>query len=162
MKLFDKTVTRQLIEDSRSSPRLRAHHCFHPSPDASVQRLAMAMQPGTYYRPHRHADPATWETLLVLQGELAYLTFDDSGVLLSRTELKAGGPVHGVELPEGAWHGLVALAPDTVVFEFKEGPFKPVAEENFAAWAPLEGSAEAVPMEQWYRTAQPGNRVPAL
>ncbi len=64
------------------SPRLRAHRNFHPELTDPVQRLAIAMEPGTYIRPHRH--PHTFELLLALSGRFVVLT-----LMISVTSLAA-------------------------------------------------------------------------
>ncbi|KRT53878.1 WbuC family cupin fold metalloprotein [endosymbiont of Ridgeia piscesae] len=160
LKLLDDSVIAGLIESSRNASRRRSHHCFHADHSEMVQRMAMAAQPGTYYRPHRHLAPSTWEFLIILQGCCGHLTFDESGAVLSRTELNAAGPVRGLEVAAGVWHALVALAPDTLLFEFKQGPFKPIAEADFASWAPAEGEAAAAQFEAWFRQAGVGERPP--
>jgi len=48
-----------------------------------------------------------------------------------------------VELPEGTIHTLVALVPDTVILEFKEGPYEVAADKDFLPDFPAEGTAAA-------------------
>lgn len=55
---------------------------------------------------------------------------------------------------------MVALAPGTVLFELKEGPYRPLGDKDFAAWAPAEGTVEAAALEDWLRTAAAGERWP--
>ncbi len=50
-----------------------------------MQRLAIAMEPGTYVRPHRH--PHTFELLTSLTGRFLVLNFDDLGNLTQRVVL---------------------------------------------------------------------------
>jgi cupin fold WbuC family metalloprotein len=61
------------------APRLRAHHNLHDSPEAPAHRMLVAMEPGSYVRPHRHLDPNKAETIIVLRGRLGVLVFDDEG-----------------------------------------------------------------------------------
>jgi cupin fold WbuC family metalloprotein len=42
-------------------------------------RFRNVMIQGTYIAPHRHRDPPKSESFLVLEGELAFFTFDDAG-----------------------------------------------------------------------------------
>ena len=53
-------------QQAQQSPRQRANCNLHPQLDDPIQRLAIAMEPGTYVRPHRH--PHTWELLYPLRG----------------------------------------------------------------------------------------------
>ncbi|PJB05525.1 MAG: cupin fold metalloprotein, WbuC family, partial [Hydrogenophilales bacterium CG_4_9_14_3_um_filter_59_35] len=99
MKRIDKILLTTLSTQAAASPRKRAHHNLHPQLDDKVQRLCIAMEPGTYVRPHRHNQPETWEILLILSGAVALLIFDDSGRVLERIELAAGGEVTAVEIP---------------------------------------------------------------
>jgi hypothetical protein len=42
-----------LSKEARLSPRQRMNHNFHAELSDPIQRLAIAMEPGTYIRPHR-------------------------------------------------------------------------------------------------------------
>lgn len=95
------------------------------------------LQPGTYVRPHRHA-PGRFELFVLLDGAAAVLAFDDAGTVIDRELLQVTG-TRVVEIPGGTWHGLVALSPDTVLFEVKPGPYEPQNDKQFADWAPAEG-----------------------
>ncbi|MGH8280624.1 MAG: WbuC family cupin fold metalloprotein [Gammaproteobacteria bacterium] len=159
MKYIDRALIAQLHEKAQASPRLRTHYNLHLDHDDPIQRMCMAMEPGTYICPHRHPDK--WELLLIVSGEMLVLTFDDVGTVLTRTLLSAGGYTYGVENPAGIWHAVVTLAPSTVVFECKAGPYRPVPEQDFASWAPSENHVRAAEFERWYKTAQPGDQAPA-
>lgn len=160
MQFIDRALVAQLHEKAIASPRLRTHHNLHATHTEPIHRMCMAMEPGTYIRPHRHPDK--WELLLIVCGEMLVLTFDDTGKVLTRTLLSAGGQTYGVESPAGTWHAVATLAPSTVVFECKAGPYVPTAEKDFAPWAPPEAHAHAADFERWYKTAQPGDRPPAF
>lgn len=155
MKRLDTESLRALCTQAADSPRQRTHALWHADHGDAVQRLVMAMQPGTYVRPHRHADPDKWETLLALRGRVVLMTFDDGGVVTGRIELAPGAGSQVVELPAATWHTLVALERDSVLFEFKPGPYAP---QEFAAWAPAEGDAAAAATEVWLKSAAPGAR----
>ncbi|MGH8401761.1 MAG: WbuC family cupin fold metalloprotein, partial [Gammaproteobacteria bacterium] len=157
MKLIDRDLIAQLHDKAVAAPRLRTHHNLHASHEEDIQRMCMAMEPGTYIRPHRHPDK--WELLLIVSGEMLVLTFDDTGKVLTRTLLSAGGFSYGMENPAGTWHAVATLAPATVVLEVKHGPYLPTAEQDFASWAPPEGHARAGEFERWYRNAQPGDKA---
>ena len=161
MKRIDKQLLTTLSTQAAAAPRLRAHHNLHPQLDDSVQRLCIAMEPGTYVRPHRHAEPATWEILLVLSGAVALLVFDDNGKVTERIELAACGEVSAVEIPACSWHAVASTQPGTVVFEVKQGPYIPIAEANYASWSPADGAA-AQRLEAWYHTANAGDTASGL
>jgi cupin fold WbuC family metalloprotein len=158
MKLIDRILVADLHLKAASSPRLRTHHNLHPSHADPIQRMCMAMEPRTYVRPHRHPDK--WELLLIVSGDMLVLYFDDAGKVTAVTRLKAGGETLGLETPANTWHGIVTLAPSTVVFEVKHGPYVPTEEKDFVAWAPAEGHARCAEFEEWFKTARVGDIAP--
>jgi len=158
MKQITKQVLDSLMEKAIASPRKRAHHNLHDELADPVQRLCVAIEPGTYIRPHRHADPLTWEVFLMLRGSAVFLSFDDAGRVTERTVLAAAGPVQAIEIPAGTWHSVASLEPGTVFFEVKQGPYKAPVAGNSAAWAPAEGDAGCASIEAWYRKAVVGEQ----
>ncbi|MEB3261401.1 MAG: WbuC family cupin fold metalloprotein [Cyanobacteriota bacterium] len=153
LRPIDRTLFNRVAEQARQSPRLRCNHNFH-NPDDLVQRFLNVLQPGTYVRPHCHrrATPGSgFESFLVLQGSLALLVFDARGRLIQQLRLDAGGPIRGVELGEGQFHTLVALEPDTVIFELKQGPYRPASDKDFLECFPPEGTPEADRQEAEWR-----------
>jgi cupin fold WbuC family metalloprotein len=160
MKYITKQVLDDLSVEAINSPRKRAHHNLHAVLEDPVQRLCVAIEPGTYIRPHRHADPLTWEVFLMLRGSAVFLSFDDAGSVLERLVLTAGGSVHAVEIPAGTWHTVASLERGSVFFEIKQGPYKAPVAANAADWAPAEGDGECARFEVWYRAAQVGDRPP--
>lgn len=141
--------------------RGRTNHNLHPELSDPVQRFLNAIEPGSYVRPHRHTDPPRWELFVGLCGSAAVLLFDDNGGILAREPVGPSQRNRAVEIPAGAWHGIVALEPGTVLFEFKPGPYAPLNDKDFAPWAPDEGEAAAAALERWFRSASPGDRPPA-
>jgi cupin fold WbuC family metalloprotein len=132
---IDQALFDRVAAEARESPRRRRNHNLHAEPDL-VQRFLNVLQPGTYVRPHRHLRTipgAGFECFVVLQGAIGLLLLDDSGRVLHRERLDAAGPLRGMELAEGQLHTLVALTPDAVMFEIKQGPYDPAADKEFLA-----------------------------
>jgi cupin fold WbuC family metalloprotein len=163
LKCLDQALFDAVAAEARSSARLRRNHNLHSEPEL-VQRFLNVMQPGTYVRPHRHlrSSPGEgFECFLVLQGSMGVLLLDPEGAVTQQLRLDGEGPLRGVEIPEGVFHTLVALAPDTVMFEIKQGPYQPASDKDFLAVFPAEGSPEARTQEGLWRrrfpplTAQP-------
>ena len=145
LKRLDQTLFNQVAEVARQHPRLRKNQNFHQESDL-VQRFLNVLQPGTYVRPHRHVrdQPGTgFECFLVLQGAIGLLVMDSSGLIIQQERLEAKGPLRGIELAENQFHTLVALEPDTVMFELKQGPYQPTEDKDFLRGFPLEGCEEA-------------------
>ena len=161
-----KNITTQLLDDltakAIASSRKRAHHNLHEDLNDPVQRLCVAIEPGTYVRPHRHSDPSTWEVFLLLRGSVIVVSFDDSGKVTDRIVLAEAGPVRAIEIPAGTWHSVASLEGGSIFFEVKQGPYKAPLAGNSAAWAPEEGSRECAAFEEWYRNAQVGDAPPAV
>ena len=87
MKQITLTALDALVQQAKASPRRRANLNVHTRLDDPIQRLAIAMEPDTYVRPHRH--PETWELLYPLTGRFAVLQFDATGTLSARAVLGA-------------------------------------------------------------------------
>lgn len=155
MKQITVSDLKQQSEAAANSPRLRAHRNFHPELSDPVQRLAIAMEPGTYVRPHRH--PHTFELLIPLSGRFVVLNFDDNGNVTRRVVL--GEECMALEMEAGTWHAVLSLDNGGVIFEVKHGGYQPVAPEDFAAWAPAEGETGTAELMDWYKHVQPGARA---
>jgi cupin fold WbuC family metalloprotein len=152
IKHITQELFNTLAEQASHHPRLRQNYNFHELSE-KVQRFLNVLQPGTYVRPHHHNRPADvngFECFLVLQGELGILIFDQNQTVIHTEHLSAQGNVRGIELAEGTVHTIVALAPNTIMFELKEGPYYPTNDKNFLAGFPLEGTSEADQcVKQW-------------
>ncbi|MBU5612687.1 WbuC family cupin fold metalloprotein [Geomonas azotofigens] len=151
---YDDLAT--LSAEARRSPRQRMNLNLHADLADPVQRLAIAMEPGTYIRPHHHGQ--TWEVLTPLRGRFVVLIFDDSGVVVGRAVLGEDACV--VEIPVGGWHAVLSLDAGGVIFEVKCGPYAPFKEEDFASWSPAAEEDAHGGLMRWFRTAAVGERWP--
>lgn len=147
---FDQNLFVSLAQQAAANPRQRTHHSFH-SMEEPCHRLAVGLQPDTYIAPHRHLAADKAETLLVLQGRLGLLLFGEQGELQDTRVLEASGECVGVDLAPGQFHALVVLAADSILFECKAGPYRPLGEGEQATWAPREGEAGVVGYLAWMR-----------
>ncbi|MNJ77007.1 hypothetical protein D3C77_744140 [compost metagenome] len=87
----------------------------------------------------------------MLKGRLGLLIFDDQGALTDKRVLEAGGDCLGVDLVPGVFHGLVVLEDDSIMFECKAGPYRPVGEGELAEWAPRDGEPGVAEYHAWMR-----------
>ncbi|MDD5562292.1 MAG: WbuC family cupin fold metalloprotein [Thermoanaerobaculaceae bacterium] len=159
LRVFAAAALERTLAAAAGSPRRRANLNVHPALDDPIQRMLNVFQPGTYVRPHRHAG-ARFELFLALVGRAAVFTFDDAGAVAETAAIAPGG-AWAVELPGALWHTVVSLAPDTALFEVKPGPFRPLAGDDFAAWAPREGTAEAAALvRRWEEIAGASSTAP--
>jgi cupin fold WbuC family metalloprotein len=104
-------------------------------------RFLNVMVRGTYIAPHRHQDPPKSETFIVLNGELAFFTFDDHGQVAATHIL--GRDTIGIDIQPGVWHSLAVLSEHAICFEVKPGPYSAANDKDFAPWAPREGDPAA-------------------
>lgn len=151
MTVLDNALLDSVCAAAAASPRRRKNHNLHASDDAPVHRLLNAVQSDSYIAPHRHLDPAKDETFIVLRGLMGLLIFDDAGNIIEKIKVgadgtadKAANGAFGADIPAGTWHTSFALVPDTVIFEIKAGPYRPLSEAERAPWAPMENAPEAV------------------
>lgn len=150
---LDQALFDRVAAEARALPRLRRNHNLHQETDP-VQRFLNVMQPGTYVRPHRHLrrrPGAGFECFVVLQGAIGVLLLDGQGEVRGREHLQAGGPLRGLQIPEAWYHTLVALEPDSVMLEIKEGPYEPTQDKDFLLSFPAEGTDQAQRQELVWR-----------
>lgn len=147
MKVFTANALNALTQQAQSSPRLRQHRNIHLDYQDVCQRLFNAIEPDSYIRPHRHSDDPRDELLIAIRGAMAFITFDDqgliSGVIHFGSEKYGPNVAVGVEVPAGTWHTVVAITPGSVLLEVKAGPFDPGQSKELAEWAPEENSEQA-------------------
>ena len=159
MKKITPSQLQSLSEQAQASPRRCANLNLHTELSDPIQRLAIAMEPDTYVRPHRH--PHTWELLYPLAGRFVVLHFDDSGTVTARTVL--GEDAAALETPAGGWHAVLSLDVAGVIFEVKHGPYQPIPDADYAPWSPAAETAEAADaarLNDWYAGARIGERWP--
>lgn len=157
MKLVTSSLLDSLTNEAIQSQRKRAHYNLHPNLEDKIHRLCIAVEPGSYVKPHRHLTPEKWELLVILRGKMKILLFDDEGIVIDRVELKHDGENICIEIPAGVWHTFVSMESGSVVLESKPGPYSKPIENDFVNWAPNEGEAKVELFEKWYRMASAGD-----
>jgi cupin fold WbuC family metalloprotein len=153
LKQLTNTMLDELAGQARQSPRLRTNHNLHEQLSEPVQRLAIAMEPQTFVRPHRH--PGTWELLSALRGRFVVLLFDERGTVTGRTVL--GEECRVIEFPANTWHAVLSLDPGGVIFEVKQGAYAPLTEADYAPWCD-SGPGQEARLNAWYAQAKVGDR----
>lgn len=143
VSLLNKGLIQKVIKASKVSPRKRMILPFHKTDDASLHRMFNAMQPGSYFRPHHHLHENKSEAIIVLNGALRVIIFDNKGAILEHYDLKAGSNLFGIDIEPDQVHTLCVLEEDTVIFEVKPGPYVKHSDKAFMAWAPEEKTPEA-------------------
>jgi cupin fold WbuC family metalloprotein len=151
LTLIDDLQLDELTREAGLSSRKRSHRLLHAGVDDPVQRLLIGAQPGTYVRPHQHTEQ--WEMLTLLRGGLDVLLMDQTTRLLNRYHMN--GSARLMLIPMAAWHSCVVTESDTVVLEVKPGPYRP---NEFAPWAPEEGTALVPGFLDWLDAAEVGEK----
>lgn len=126
--LLEKAILNKLTDSARFSPRLRMNYNLHQSLEDSVQRMFNAIEPGSVIPIARH--PESNETLILLQGRLQVLIFDDNREIVEDVILDKEIGNIGYHIPKGTWHTVRSLESGTVLFETREGPYRPVVEQD--------------------------------
>lgn len=128
--LLDDKLYDQLLKQAADNPRLRQNYDLRTSVDDSSQRMLNAVLPGTVVPIHRHQE--TSETVFILKGQVDEVLYDEQGNETERFALKADSDVKGCVVPKGVWHTIEVYEP-SVIFEAKDGAFKPLASEDMMA-----------------------------
>ncbi|MEI6054926.1 MAG: WbuC family cupin fold metalloprotein [Lentisphaerota bacterium] len=159
MKLVDVKLLDSLTSQAKIAPRKRSHYNLHSDLNEATHRLCIAVEQGSYVRPHRHfINTPKWELLTILRGRISVLTFDEHGTVSGRYNLESTGDVKSLELSPETLHTFVSMESGTAVLEVKPGPYIYPDEKDFASWAPKEGEPNAEKLELWYRTAKIGDK----
>ncbi len=119
--VIDTILLDKVSEQAKASPRLRMNYNFHQSLDEKCHRFLNAVEPGTEVPIHKH--PTKDETFVILRGKVRVTTHNDDGSIIEDNVLCPEEGMYGVNIPKGVWHTIEALAPNSVIFECKEGPF---------------------------------------
>lgn len=126
--LLKSSILDKVSSEAKVSPRLRMNYNLHESFDDPVQRMFNAIEPGSVIPIARH--PYSNETLILLRGRLKVLIYSDDKEIIEETILdKTLGNI-GYHIPKGVWHFVESLESGTVLFETREGPYKPVEEQD--------------------------------
>ncbi len=127
-QLLDKSLLDRISAEAGKSPRLRMNYNLHEGPESKAQRLLNALEPGTVLPIHRHRH--TDETYILLRGKLKVLFYNDKKELQESFELDPATGNSGIHISAGQWHTVQVREPGTVIFEVKDGPYTPLAEED--------------------------------
>ena len=139
---IDQTLAKTTSVRAAASPRRRKNFNFHREPSDTLQRLLNAIEPFSYIQPHKHEDPDKREVFFILTGRMLVVEYNDAGEITDHVILDQNTGNYAVEIPERTWHSIISLEPGSVSYEFKDGPYNPIDDKNFASWAPKEGDPD--------------------
>ena len=149
IRIVDSVFLDSLDAEAAASPRRRKNFNLHLAPDYPCQRFFNAMCADTYVQPHRHADAAKDESLVLLRGRLGAVIFDEAGQVLAARVLRPGMIA---DVPFNTFHTWIALEDGTVFFETKAGPYIPLTPGEKAPFAPPEGDPRVPEYLAWLKS----------
>ena len=124
--IIDQSLLDNLTAEAKASPRLRMNYDLRNSAADQSQRMLNAIEPGTVMPIHRHMGSS--ETVICIRGHFVENFYDEHGILTEAVDMVPGGLM--VNVPAGQWHNLESLESGTVLFEAKDGPYRPLAPEE--------------------------------
>ena len=123
-------ITQETLDEltikAKASERLRANLDLRNSPEDQSQRMLNALEPGTVLPIHRHKGSS--ETCICIRGHFEEYFYDNNGNLTDTIDMLPGGVVLNIE--KGQWHSLKCLESGTVLFEAKDGAYRPLEEDE--------------------------------
>jgi cupin fold WbuC family metalloprotein len=157
MKLVTSRMVDALIAQAGKTKRLRINYNIHESLSDPVQRLFIAADLSSYFRPHRH--PGKSEFAIVIRGLFDVIFFDNDGAVTERITAGPGMDIFAMEIPADQYHTWIPMAEQSVFFEVKEGPYDPTTSLVFAPWSPAEGSPQVEEFQAKLLALHTGDRV---
>ena len=127
--IIDQQILDEWTAQAKESPRLRVAMDLRNSPDDQSQRMLNALEPGTVMPIHRHMGSS--ETCVCIRGHFEEYFYDEQGRLTDTVDMVPGGVVLNIE--RGQWHSLKCLESGTVLFEAKDGAYRPLGEDEVMA-----------------------------
>lgn len=124
--IITKEILDELTAKANVNPRLRQSLDLRNSPDDLSQRMINALEPGTVMPIHRHKGSS--ETCICIRGHFEEYFYDENGNLTETIDMVPGGVVLNIE--KGQWHSLKCLESGTVLFEAKDGAYRPLDEDE--------------------------------
>lgn len=124
--IITKEKLDELSKKAMASERLRANMDLRNSAEDLSQRMLNALEPGTVMPIHRHLGSS--ETCVCVRGHFEEYFYDSEGRLTETVDMVPGGVVLDIE--KGQWHSLRCLESGTILLEAKDGPYKPLTEDE--------------------------------
>lgn len=126
--IIDSKILDELSTKAKECPRLRMAMDLRNSPEDGSQRMLNTLEPGTVMPIHRHH--ASSETVVILRGKIRWMFYDDEGKETENVILDADGDLRMLNVEKDRWHSLECLVSGSVLYESKDGPYKPLAEDE--------------------------------
>lgn len=126
--IIDQHILDELSAQAKASPRLRMNYDLRNSAADGSQRMLNALEPGTVLPIHRHHDSS--ETVVIVWGKIQWVFYDENGNETERVVLDADGDPRMLNVEKDRWHSLVCLESGSVLYESKDGPYRPLQDDD--------------------------------
>ena len=70
------------------------------------------------------------ETVVSFRGKIRWIFYDDDGVETERVVLDADGDLRMLNVEKDRWHSLECLESGSVLYESKDGAYRPLEEDE--------------------------------
>ena len=124
-----------LKKNVKNTQKNRIRICTHLNEEESLQEMFIVLSKESYIRPHKHINKA--ESMIVLQGDVDYVTFDSRGKIeevISMSDVNSAKPFYQ-SIRSEIFHTLLIRSEWLVFLEITEGPFNK-GDTIFAEWSP--------------------------
>ena len=125
-------INQQILDDlsakAKENPRLRQSLDMRNSAEDLSQRMLNALEPGTVMPIHRHHGSS--ETVVILRGKIQWIFYDENGNETERVTLDADGWPRMLNVEKDRWHSLECLKSGSVLYESKDGPYRPLQQDE--------------------------------
>ena len=126
--IIDQSILDELTTKAKENPRIRQNMDLRNSPEDLSQRMLNALEPGTLLPIHRHHGSS--ETVVILRGKIRWIFYDDNGNETEWVVLDADGDLRMLNVEKNRWHSLECLESGSVLFECKDGAYRPLEEDE--------------------------------
>ncbi len=70
------------------------------------------------------------ETVVIVRGKIQWVFYDENGAETERVVLDANGEPRMLNVEKDRWHSLACLESGSVLYESKDGPYRPLEEDE--------------------------------
>ena len=145
---FSKSDLDYLTSSYCDSERRRHRMCFHQDTDKLLHDIIICYDNNTYVPPNKHVGKV--ESILILQGTIAFFVFSDDGLLIEEHILSATDksmPFY-LRVPPNTWHGLLVISEEPCIMkETVQGPY----DKSTLLWADFAPSEADGNGNLWYK-----------
>jgi len=140
---INSTDIDELKQIAYQNPRQRVRFCSHREVDEPVHEMIIVHPQYAYVRPHKHLKKA--ESMLVLEGEVDYVIFNDVGHVLNIVPMGdyRSGKSFYQSVRTDLYHTLIIHSTWLVFLEITKGPFQR-KDTIFAPWTPDDSDSQGI------------------